>query len=153
MSTPAECSCVRITRWVNLLSTMLWCVVVSGNHGAVIKSGTNYFPFLSHASSSSELPPRPSPTGVRVSSVTMLLMSCVSCSAMIMFSSYQDGWSSLLFAYRHGHHEVVKMLLSAGANIDLQDKVSTTSPSQGSMVIYALMGFCSVDLKDMCTPL
>ena len=49
---------------------------------------------------------------------------------MITFSSLQDGWSSLIVASRYGHHEVVKALLSDGANIDLLTKVSTTSPSQ-----------------------
>ena len=52
------------------------------------------------------------------------------CSTMMMFLCLQDGRSSLLFASQFGHHEVVKMLLSADANVDLQDKVSTTSPSQ-----------------------
>ena len=81
----------------------------------------------------------PPPTVVCVSSVTIILMSCVSCSAMIMFSSLQVGKSSLMSASYHGHHEVVKMLLSAGAKVDLLDKVSTTSPSQGPMVSCALM--------------
>ena len=84
------------------------------------------------------LPP-PSPTGVRVSSVTMLLMNCVSCSAMIMFSSLQVGWSSLLVASENGHHEVVKVLLSAGANVDLQNEVSTSGPSHDPTVTCALM--------------
>ena len=61
-------------------------------------------------------------------------MSCVSCTAMIMFSSPQHGWSSLMFASHNGHLEVMIMLLSAGANVDLQNKVSTTSPSQGRSV-------------------
>ena len=66
-------------------------------------------------------------------------MSCVSCSAMIMFAFLQDGQSSLMLASRNGHHEVVEVLSSAGANVDLQDEVSTTSPSQGPMVSCALM--------------
>ena len=40
-----------------------------------------------------------------------------------MHSSLQDGWSSLLLACRIGHEEVVKILLSAGAQINHQDKV------------------------------
>ena len=66
-------------------------------------------------------------------------MSCVSCSAMIMFSSVQVGQSSLMLASQNGHNEVVKVLLSAGAKVDLQDQVSTTSPSQGPTVTCALM--------------
>ena len=72
-------------------------------------------------------PPPPSPTVICVSSVTILLMSCVSCKAMIVFSSLQDGRSSLMLASWNGHHEVVKMLLLAGAKFDLRDNVSTTN--------------------------
>ena len=132
MSIPADCSCVRIALWVCFLSTMQWCVVVSGNHGAVIKSCK----FRSSISHPCCMPPPhlnfpPSPTGICVSSVIILLMSCVFCSTMIMFSSLQDGWSSLMVASQNGHHEVVKVLLSDGAKIDLQDEVSSTSSSQG----------------------
>ena len=56
-----------------------------------------------------------------------------------MFSSLQDRISSLMAASYNGHHEVVKMLLSAGAKVDLKNLVSTTSPSQGPMVTCALM--------------
>ena len=65
----------------------------------------------------------PSPTVVCVSSVTILLMSCVSSIAIIMFSSPQLEISSLMYASQNGHHEVVKVLLSAGANVDFQNKV------------------------------
>ena len=40
-----------------------------------------------------------------------------------------------MFASHNGHHEVVKVLLSAGAKVDLQDVVSTYRPSQGPMVV------------------
>ena len=81
----------------------------------------------------------PLPTGVCVSSVRILVISCASCTAMIMFSSPQHGRSSLMFASQNGHNEAVRILLTAGANVDLQNKVSSTSPSQGPMVTYALM--------------
>ena len=58
---------------------------------------------------------------------------------MIMCSSLQDELSSLMLASQNGHIEVLRTLLSAGAKVDLQNKVSTTSPSQGSMVTCALM--------------
>ena len=38
-------------------------------------------------------------------------------------STIQDGWTALKQASNKGHHKVVKLLLGAGANPDLQDKV------------------------------
>ena len=60
--------------------------------------------------------------------------SCVSCTDMILFSSSQDGRSALMFACKNGRNEVVRNLLSAGAIVDLQNKVSTISPFHGRMV-------------------
>ena len=56
------------------------------------------------------------------------MISCVSCTAMIMCSSLQDGRSSLMIASQNGHNGVAKMLLSAGAKVDLQDEVSILRP-------------------------
>ena len=42
-------------------------------------------------------------------------------------------------ASESGHEEVVRILLSAGAKVDLQDKVSSTSPAQGHVVTCTLM--------------
>ena len=42
----------------------------------------------------------------------------------IIHSSLQAGWSSLIEACRAGHEEVVRILLSSGADADLQDEVS-----------------------------
>ena len=69
------------------------------------------------------------------------MMSFSFCTAklMIMCSFLQDGQSSLMFASQNGHNEVVMILLSAGANVNLQNKVSTNSPSQGPIVTCALM--------------
>ena len=58
---------------------------------------------------------------------------------MIMFLSPQYGLSSLMFASQNGHNKVVLSLLIADANVDLQNKVSTTSPSQGPVVTCAQM--------------
>ena len=35
----------------------------------------------------------------------------------------QDGWSALMLASDSGHTEVVQLLLSSGAKVDLQSKV------------------------------
>ena len=63
-----------------------------------------------------------------------------------MLSSLQDGWSSLMLASHYGHHEVVKVLLSAGANVDLQDEVSSTSPSRVPTVTCPdVMLYCGLE--------
>ena len=59
-------------------------------------------------------------------------MSCVSCTAIIMCSSLQDGRSSLMIASQNGHNQVVKVLLSAGIEVDLQDGVSILRPNTDS---------------------
>ena len=58
---------------------------------------------------------------------------------MIMCSSLQDELSSLMLASQNGHIEVLRMLLSAGAKVDLQNKVSTTITLQGSMVTDVML--------------
>ena len=40
-------------------------------------------------------------------------------------STIQDGWTALEAASNRGHHKVVEVLLRAGANPNLQNKVST----------------------------
>ena len=50
--------------------------------------------------------------------------------SIIISSSLQDGDSSLMCACSEGHAEVVRMLISAGAHVNDQDKVSSTSPAQ-----------------------
>ena len=52
----------------------------------------------------------------------------VSGMSIIIHSSLQDGWSSLMEACRYGHAEVMKILVSAGAHVNNQ--VSSTSPAQ-----------------------
>ena len=44
-------------------------------------------------------------------------------------STIQDGWTALKQASSKGHHKVVELLLRAGANLDLQDKVRTVQDS------------------------
>ena len=41
--------------------------------------------------------------------------------SIIIHSSLQDGTSSLMLACSEGHEEVVRILLSAGADADLQN--------------------------------
>ena len=50
--------------------------------------------------------------------------------SIFISSSLQGGSSSLILASDEGHKEVVEMLLSADAHVDLQDNVSSTSPVQ-----------------------
>ena len=50
--------------------------------------------------------------------------------SIIIHSSLQYGWSSLMWACRNGHAEVVRILVSAGAHVNDQNKGSSTSPAQ-----------------------
>ena len=54
----------------------------------------------------------------------------VSGMSIIIHSSLQDGTSSLMEACENGHAEVVRILVSAGAHVNDQNKVSNTSPAQ-----------------------
>ena len=60
-------------------------------------------------------------------------------TAIIICSSLQGGQSSMMRASENGHEEVVRILLSAGANVDLQDLVSSTIPAQGHVVTCTRM--------------
>ena len=50
--------------------------------------------------------------------------------SIIIHSSLQDGRSSLMWACRNGHAEVVRILVSAGTHVNDQNKVSSTRPAQ-----------------------
>ena len=54
----------------------------------------------------------------------------VSGMSIIIHSSFQYGISSLMMACGNGRAEVVKILVSAGAHVNHQNKVSSTSPAQ-----------------------
>ena len=54
----------------------------------------------------------------------------VSGMSIIIHSSLQYGTSSLMLACGNGHAEVVRILVSAGAHVNYQTKVSSTSPAQ-----------------------
>ena len=43
----------------------------------------------------------------------------------LTYSTTQNGWTALQQASRKGHQKVVELLLGAGANPDLQNKVRT----------------------------
>ena len=45
-------------------------------------------------------------------------------TAITISLSFQDGKTALMRASNSGHVEIVEMLLSKGAQVDLQDKVS-----------------------------
>ena len=46
-------------------------------------------------------------------------------TVVVPFVSFipQDGWSALMLASDSGHTEVVQLVLSSGAKVDLQNKV------------------------------
>ena len=50
--------------------------------------------------------------------------------SIIIHSSLQVGTSSLILACRNGSAEVVRILVSAGAHVNDQEKVSSTSSAQ-----------------------
>ena len=54
----------------------------------------------------------------------------VSGMSIIIHSSVQYGTSSLMLACKYGHAEVVRILISAGAHVNDQNEVSSTSPAQ-----------------------
>ena len=57
-----------------------------------------------------------------------------SCSTITLFA-IQEGHTALRVASFSGHHKVVELLLGAGANPNVQDKVKT--------VMYILMVLCA----------
>ena len=54
----------------------------------------------------------------------------ISGMSIIIHSLLQKGNSSLMEACRNGNAEVVRILLRHGADVNLQDMVSSTSPAQ-----------------------
>ena len=44
----------------------------------------------------------------------------------VVLSILQDGWSPLMIASENGYHEIVKVLIEQGANINSQNEVSMT---------------------------
>ena len=65
-----------------------------------------------------------------VSYVTGIVWWDVSGMSIIIHSSLQGGTSSLMLACRYGHAEVLRILVTAGAHVNDQNKVSSTSPAQ-----------------------
>ena len=54
----------------------------------------------------------------------------VSAMSIIRHPSLQHGWSSLMLASWKGRADVVRILILAGADVNLQCVVSSTSPAQ-----------------------
>ena len=50
--------------------------------------------------------------------------------SIIIHSSLQNGTSSLMWACSNGRAEVVKILVSTGAHVNDQNRVSSTSPAE-----------------------
>ena len=62
----------------------------------------------------------------------MFTLFLVSCSSHVMLtvlshSVPKDGWSALMWGSRSGHTDVVQLLLSSGAQVDLQEMVREAS--------------------------
>ena len=47
----------------------------------------------------------------------------ITCDSVLSHSVPQDGRTALMLASLRGHTDVVQLLLSSGAQVDLQDKV------------------------------
>ena len=55
----------------------------------------------------------------------------------LTLSTIQNGWTALKEASLRGHHKVVEVLLGAGANPNLQNKVSTGQ----NMILHRCLNF------------
>ena len=55
------------------------------------------------------------------------------CFHILSHSIPQDGWTALMLASDSGHTDVVQLLLSSGAQVDLQDKVR---PSINLLIVH-----------------
>ena len=53
--------------------------------------------------------------------------SATACDTSHVFCGLQDGWSALILAIHKGHSAVADKLISAGAKLDLQNKVRENS--------------------------
>ena len=58
---------------------------------------------------------------------------------IIIHSSLQLGDSALMWACKNNNAKVVEILVFAGAHVNYQDKVSSTSPAQPPLVTCILM--------------
>ena len=54
---------------------------------------------------------------------SLVIIAVLSDVRLIPFSTLQDGWTPLIWAAGRGHADVVRLLLSAGANIEAADEV------------------------------
>ena len=55
--------------------------------------------------------------------LSSIVYSHIHCCGGTLCLIPQDGWSALMLASDSGHTEVVQLLLSSGAKVDLQSKV------------------------------
>ena len=57
----------------------------------------------------------------------VLSLSAIACDAKYVSCGLQNGWSALIYASNEGHSAVADKLISAGAKLDLQNKVQESS--------------------------
>ena len=102
-----------------------FCLIFCDNHGDDNRS-LNFDPCMLHVSYPSQLPSHTYMYRCLCVHCDYLSVSCIFCTAtlMIMCSSLQDGESPLMFASQNGHIEIVRILLSASAKVDLQNEVT-----------------------------
>ena len=44
----------------------------------------------------------------------------------VVLSTLQEGWSPLMIASQHGHHQIARVLIKQGANLNCQSKVNVS---------------------------
>ena len=73
----------------------------------------------------------------------VLLSSCVGVEVLlVIFCVQTSGWSPLFFACKEGSMEMARLLLTGGADVQLQDKVRKTSTILDFVDISILSFLC-----------
>ena len=54
----------------------------------------------------------------------------------IVLSTLQDGWSALMITSQHGYHEIARLLIERGANLNCQNKVGMTVDKDATYILW-----------------